>query len=258
MNTIKTFLNNATKAPGEERESYGFSGTSDDVKSSTSAQKAETAGPTEPNDITESYSSAKQEIVTGKDKDISLQNAHNRKLEAKVESSDEVTYDKEVTPLAPKVHERVHRTIVDENQREITRDHHVDHYVQKIQPIAVSEFRETSNAAGTDLTLEQEIDNSHDEEARNAMAKQDAAIQDTAEEDVHHERIDKEDIVHDKTHHHIHERIQPVLEKDIYEKEVRHNKETVKATIHDKDVIDATEVLPTKFVKEEEMDTLEP
>jgi len=107
------------------------------------------------------------------------------------------------------------------------------------------------------LTYEKEIDNHHGEKSKEAIAKQDAAVTSTAEEDVHHEAVDKDDIVHDKTHHHIHERVQPVLEKDVYKKEVRHNKETVKETIQDEDVIDETEVLPTKFVKEDEITALE-
>lgn len=228
MDLLKTFIDNAAKGPGEERDSYTSSGGRDTEESTLDTSDA--AAPT----------------TTRSTKSTSSQ-----QTPAQLDAS--VDYDKDVTAMAPKVHERVHKTIVDENQTEIDRDHHVDHYKQKIQPLHVKKVDATTDSAGVTSHEDKVVDKRHGEETKRAIVEQDAKVADTQDEDVTHMSVQKDDIVHDKTHHHVHERVQPVIEKDVYQTEVRHNKRVVKEDIKDEDIVEQTETLPTKEVQQSDL-----
>lgn len=224
MEAIKTFVNNAYKAPGEERESYTSENTSGDAHSEVAESKTSSAKSVTP--ATTSSTSATKQTST-------------------VANNQGDTFDREIVAEAPVVHERVHKTIIDENQTVVDREHEQDHYKKKIQPIAVKEGEAVEHTAGKNVHEERKLDNSAKENTRAKLAAEDSKLQSTLDTDVKHESVQKADIVNEKTHHHLHERVQPVLEKDVYQKEVRHNQKNVHEVVQDKDKIEETEVLPT-------------
>lgn len=219
MDTIKTFMRNSTKDTADEREPYtsdqATTSGSDDVPTPSSDERSSNTTSTKTTGATKSTSTGTQD------------------------------FDSDITVLPPVTQEHHHKKIIDENETIIDRDHDVDHYKKKIQPIAVAENTDTVDSAGTVAQEERTADNSNPEALKKGLAAQDAP-QNTIDEEVTHESRQKEDKVRDNVHHHVHEAVQPVIEKDVYKTEVRHNKKLVHEQVQEEAVVEPTEVLPTK------------
>lgn len=220
METVKTFFNNASKETAEEREPYTQEGAS--TQTSTPSQDTTTSAKTQSSsaDVNTQQTQAKTGAVTS-----------------------DTTVDRETVSEAPVVHERVHKTVVNVNQTVKDRDHHVDHYKKKIQPIIQKEDVGVTDESSHVTEQERNINRNKDSNTKEAIAAQDAKVKSTQSEDVTHESVQKDDIINDKVHHHVHERVQPVIEKDVYQKEVRHNTKDVHENIQEKDVVEETEQL---------------
>lgn len=228
MDTIKTFVANATKAPGEEREAY--------TQDSTTSSKVDSTKP--------STSSSSQGDAPKVNKQVESTQS-SAKVSGKSGQPTTETYDKEVSSEAPKVHERIHRTEVEEDQDIVDKEHHVNHYKQKIQPIAVKEDDGVTDVQGKVSQTEKAKDLSGHKQTEEQIAKQNSSVTNSSDTAVKHETARKAAEVKESTHHHVHERVQPVIEKDVYQKEVKHNKNFVHEVIQDPDVVEETETLPT-------------
>jgi hypothetical protein len=114
-------------------------------------------------------------------------------------------------------HETREQTIVD-------RERHQDHYHTTIQPLKDSEVEETKHTSETAATEERQINN--DDQGEDVKAKHDAqqaSFQNTTEEAATKEtKVTEPTIEGETVHHHLHETIQPVIEKTRIVPEVTH------------------------------------
>jgi hypothetical protein len=273
--TVETFLTNAGKESRDETESYKYSAgdaaqeAKEEIKdaahsakesASNAADKVkETAKETA--DAAERTAKDTANAAEQKTKEVSAKADAKTSTSASSTSAStstgatshgvgattgDVTVDKDVVEQAPVVHERVHKTIVDENQKVIDRDHDVDHYKKKIQPIQVTEDDGTARQTGKVTHDERKVDLEDDAATKAKLAAEDAKLKSSKDVDVKHEQVQKKDIVNEKEHHHLHEKIQPVIEKDVYQKQVNENVEHIHESVRDKALVEETEVLPTK------------
>lgn len=109
----------------------------------------------------------------------------------------------------------------------------------------MAEATDKVDSNGQVVAEEREVDKTNPKKLNQKLAQQNTE-QDTLDEEDTHESRQKQDEVYDRTHHHTHEAIQPVIEKDVYDTEVRHNKKLVHEHVQEEDVVEATEVLPTE------------
>lgn len=267
METIKTFINNASKETPEECEPYpdllsdSQKDTLEDAKSNLKAgtenvkQNLKSGKENVKSDLQSGKENVKSDLQSSKQNTKSnLQSSktdlksdvQSSKTESKGTSKAPVMEDTTTTSEAPVVHERVHKTIVDENQTVRDVEHHQDHYKKKIQPILQKEDDGVVDTAG-ETKFEAKSINKNDSAATDKkLAAEDAKLKSTSDTDVKHETVQKKDIVNEQDHHHLHERVQPVIERDVYQKEVKHNTKKVHETVQDGDAIEETEVLPPK------------
>ncbi|ORY87684.1 hypothetical protein BCR37DRAFT_375561 [Protomyces lactucae-debilis] len=259
--TVETFLTNAGKETRDDTESYKYSASDAAAEAKEEVKDAAQSAKEKASNAADSVKQSAKETADAaerKTNEVSAK-ANNATTSSASASSTkttgtaragavtgDVTVDKEVVEEAPVVHERVHKTIVDENQTIIDREHDVDHYKKKIQPIAVEQNQGTARQAGKETHAERKVDLEDDAATKAKLAAEDAKLKSTKDVDVKHEQVQKKDIVNEKEHHHLHERVQPVIEKDVYQKQVNKNVDHVHESVRDKAVVEETEVLPTK------------
>lgn len=223
MDTVKTFFKNAAKAPGEEREAYTQPSTSD-VQST---------------DMNES-----DKVPSSKTASTSAKTSSS--------SSADATYDTETTTAAPVVHKHIHHKTIDENQKIIDRDHDVDHYTKKIQPIQVTRSQGIAHVDGTHKDESRSIDKENSKALKKSLDQDQKDLVSTTDVSESHESVNLDNVVNDRTHHHVHEEIVPVIEEDEYATDVKRNTTHIKERIHEQGQVEKREVLPTKKVSEKE------
>lgn len=106
-----------------------------------------------------------------------------------------------------KLHETQEQTVVD-------RERHQDHYHTTVQPLKDQEVEATKHDQVTADTIEREVNNDEDAEKVRAKAEADrAAFKSTSEEERQEKTTIEDTVVGEQVHHHVHETIQPVIEK---------------------------------------------
>lgn len=124
----------------------------------------------------------------------------------------DTTVEQEVAPAVEhehvkKVHETQEQTVVD-------RERHQDHYHTTIQPLKDQEIEATKHDQVTADTIEREVNKDGDAAQVKAKADADRAAHKSTHDEELHEKSSKDDtIVGEHVHHHVHETIQPVIER---------------------------------------------
>lgn len=227
MDTVKTFFNNAAKGPSEEPEAYTTQSSSTDTESSADKAVASTAK-------------------------TPRESANMNQSTKKSTSSSDVSFDTETKTGAPVVHKHIHHKTIDEDQKIIDRDHDVNHYTKKIQPIQVTKSHGVSHVQGTHQDKSRTIEHEDSKLLNEKLKKDKKDLVSTSDLTESHESVKLDDIVNDKTHHHVHEEIVPVVEEDEYAVDVKRNTTHIKERIHEQGKVEDREVLPTKKVSEKE------
>jgi len=198
----------------------------DQTTSSSSSGVAGGAGST--SGTTGSTSSTGVSGTTSTTGETSITGAHVDKV---TEETDTVA-DQEVAPAVE--HDHIHREHETRERDVVEKEVHKDHYHTTIQPLKDTEVQDTEHKFEQKDTEYRNIDK--DDGAAKARVDQKlAGFEDTVDKDATKETAVKEDtVVGEHVHHHLHEIIQPVIEKDVYQKEVTHVTNPIKETVQEK------------------------
>ncbi|GIZ47427.1 hypothetical protein CKM354_001051800 [Cercospora kikuchii] len=145
----------------------------------------------------------------------------------------DTTVEQEVAPAVE------HDTIVKEHetreQKVVDKEKHVDHYHTTVQPLQDREVQETKHDHEQAPTEYRKInkDTKADEAQAQAAAEREK-FRDTVDEGVTHEKkVNEGEVVGEQVHHHLHEVVQPVIEKEIVKPSVTHKTIPVKEVIQE-------------------------
>lgn len=144
------------------------------------------------------------------------------------------------------VQETVNRHQHEQVQVVEDREHHVHHHQQRVQPV-VDKVQQAELHKHNVLPVEHK-ERTHEmtEGAKKALADQQTAYQNT--QTVNPTTRSTEQVAavgQDVTHHHVHETIQPVIQREVVQQEVVHTTVPVHHVIHEKPVVHEATVEPT-------------
>ncbi|KAK1069201.1 hypothetical protein LTR74_005008 [Friedmanniomyces endolithicus] len=142
-------------------------------------------------------------------------------------SVDKVTEETETVADQTREHETRERDVV---EKEI----HKDHYHTTIQPLKDTEVQATEHNFEQAPTEYRSVEKD-DGAAEAKVAKKLAGFHDSVkEEETKETHAQDETVVGEHVHHHLHEIIQPVIEKEVIQKSVTHVTHPIKETVHEK------------------------
>lgn len=126
------------------------------------------------------------------------------------------------------------------------REHHVHHHQQRVQPIADKVVSATTHQHNVVPVEHKERTHEMTDGAKKALADQQAAYQNTSIVNPTTRSTEQLAAVgQDVTHHHVHETIQPVIQREIVQQEVVHTTIPVHHVIHEKPVVHEATIEPT-------------
>jgi len=126
--------------------------------------------------------------------------------------------DQDVQHLAAVTHETHQRHEVEEVQRQREHERHVHHVQHHVQPVLDSEHSaEKVHSKIHPVTKVHETHASTDKDAALLTSVAGKHQDQYTEAPVHRQVVDKGEIVNENLHHHIHNVVQPVIEKDSHE-----------------------------------------
>jgi len=156
------------------------------------------------------------------------------------------------TEIAPEV---VHETVLPSERLEVRKDilqeHELHHHQQRVQPVTDQRILETQHKAQTLETEHHHLKNemAHDDKTRlEGFHTQHRDEQNVA--DTERTRVDLDPTVREKFHHHIHETIQPVIQRETVAPTVVHTKGVVHEHIHDQPIVHDPTIEPAKTLEE--------
>ena len=126
------------------------------------------------------------------------------------------------------------------------REHHVHHHQQRVQPVADKVVNQDVHHHNVLPVEHRERTHEMTEGAKKALADQQSAYQNTQTVNpTTHSREEIAAVGQDVTHHHVHETIQPVIQREVVQQEVVHTTVPVHHVIHEKPVVHEATVEPT-------------
>ncbi|CCG81996.1 protein of unknown function [Taphrina deformans PYCC 5710] len=144
------------------------------------------------------------------------------------------------------VQETIQRNIREETQIVEDREHHVHHHQQRVQPVADRQVAPEIHSHNTLAVEHREKTHEMGEGAKKALAAQQNAYQNTQTVLPTQKQTSTVAAVgQDVTHHHVHETIQPVIQRETIQQEVIHTTIPVHEVIHEKPVVHEATVEPT-------------
>lgn len=121
------------------------------------------------------------------------------------------------------VNEHVTRTQHEEAQRVIDREVHQDHYHTSVQPVKDKEILPEQHTHNQAQVENREIKHGDDSHIRSRLEAEKQQFRSTREVgDVHTTQSQGRDVVGEHIHHHVHENIQPVIQKETIQPSVVH------------------------------------
>ncbi|KAH7321751.1 hypothetical protein BKA65DRAFT_407924 [Rhexocercosporidium sp. MPI-PUGE-AT-0058] len=159
----------------------------------------------------------------------STTNNKDATLDADVSADADTTVDANANPAVEHTHiKKTHET---EEQTFVEKEKHQDHYHTTIQPLKDSEVLPEKH----DYTQETKKRNiNRDEGAAKAKAENDTAgLQSSVDEQTFESATKEPTIVNEHVHHHLHETVQPVIEKEVIDPSVTHKRIDVKENIQE-------------------------
>ncbi|PVH81716.1 hypothetical protein DL98DRAFT_514576 [Cadophora sp. DSE1049] len=140
----------------------------------------------------------------------------------------DTTVDAQVNPAVEHTHvKKAHET---REQTFVEKEKHQDHYHTTVQPLKDSEVLPEKH----DFTQEQKEKNiNRDDGTAREKADNDTAGYQSSIDEKKSESQTKEPTVDEHVHHHLHETVQPVIEKEVLDPSVTHKRVDVKENIQE-------------------------
>ncbi|KJX92998.1 hypothetical protein TI39_contig4463g00002 [Zymoseptoria brevis] len=146
----------------------------------------------------------------------------NTTVDTKTAGADDTTVTQDVNAAVE--HETVRKEFETREHKEIEREIHQDHYHTTVQPLKAKEVEPEKHIHETAATEERQVNNDTEGDKVKAQVEAERSqFQNTSEEIREREVKVQEPTIEGQTvHHHLHETIQPIIEKERVEKEVKH------------------------------------
>ncbi|KAI9884230.1 MAG: hypothetical protein M1823_003979 [Watsoniomyces obsoletus] len=161
----------------------------------------------------------------------------------------DTTVHEKVAPAV--VREEVQHTRHDEVQKAVDREVHVDHYHTSIQPIKAREVLPEEHKHYVAPVEERHIDRGNDAEIRARLEAERAQFKDQhIDAGTVHTQSTAPTVVGEHVHHHVHETIQPVLQKEVIQPTVVHTSIPVHEVIHEQPKVHTASALPAVSLSE--------
>ncbi|KAK6437619.1 hypothetical protein LTR95_006181 [Oleoguttula sp. CCFEE 5521] len=143
----------------------------------------------------------------------------------------DTTVDQEVAPAV----EHEHKTKIHEEreQKVIEKERHQDHYHTTVQPLKDSETLPEKHKTETEATQYKEVEHDDTAAVKARLDNQKSEFKDTKEVNEVEQKAKDKTVEGEHVHHHLHETIQPVIEKDVVEKDVTHKIIPIKEKHHE-------------------------
>lgn len=161
----------------------------------------------------------------------------------------ETTVHETVNPAIE--NERVLRTEQENAQKVVDREVHQDHHHTSVQPIQHKEVLPESHTHNMVGTEEREFRHGNDEHVRQRLENERAQFKSTREVgDVQHTTTEAPVVAGEHVHHHVHETIQPVVQKETVQPSVVHTTIPVHEVHHNESKHHAASALPAVTMAE--------
>ncbi|GAP87986.1 putative NADH:flavin oxidoreductase NADH oxidase [Rosellinia necatrix] len=139
---------------------------------------------------------------------------------------------KETAPAVE--HETVHKRHEQREQKLLERERHQDHYKTTVQPLQEREVKPERHHYERDDVQHRHVDLDRNTDARAMLERKQAQFKNTRQEaDTHHEMVQEPTLTSEHVHHHLHETVQPIIERETVMPSVTHKKIPIKETIQD-------------------------
>ncbi|KAK1816925.1 hypothetical protein LTR12_008647 [Friedmanniomyces endolithicus] len=215
----------ADSAKGKANEAASSAkGTANDAASSAKAKAYDTA---------DSTKAKANDASSGTTTSASGSTAeHSAASVDKVTEETETVADQTVAPAVE--HDTIKREHETRDRDVVEKEIHKDHYHTTIQPLKDTEVQATQHEFEQAPTEYRSVDKD-DGAAEAKVAKKLAGFHDSVkEEETKETHAQDETVVGEHVHHHLHEIIQPVIEKEVIQKSVTHVTHPIKETVHEK------------------------
>ncbi|KAI4722837.1 hypothetical protein E4T48_01029 [Aureobasidium sp. EXF-10727] len=145
----------------------------------------------------------------------------------------DTTVDQTIAPAVE--HETIKHEHETREQKVVDRERHQDHYHTTIQPLKDQQVDETKHTTEVDATQERQINkDKQGDQVKAKVAADQAAFKDTTVEAATEETKTAEPTaVAESVHHHLHETIQPVIEREHIVPEVTHKVKPVHEVVQE-------------------------
>ncbi|KAI0162341.1 hypothetical protein GGR57DRAFT_517666 [Xylariaceae sp. FL1272] len=139
------------------------------------------------------------------------------------------THTKDTAPAVE--HEKIRHKHEHREQEVIDRERHQDHYKTTVQPLKDRDVAGTEHRYESAGVQHRNITHDKGDDARAILARKKAQFDDTSVDvGTEHTRTKEAPEVHEHVHHHLHETIQPIIEKETVLPSVTHKKIPIKET----------------------------
>ncbi|KAI4852191.1 hypothetical protein E4T44_01650 [Aureobasidium sp. EXF-8845] len=147
----------------------------------------------------------------------------------------DTTVTQEIAPAVE--HEHVKHEHETREQKVVDREIHQDHYHTTVQPLQDREVADVKENTVVDATEERKINKDKEgEKVKAQVAADQAAFKNTHDEETHETKSTEATASATSVHHHLHETIQPVIEKEVIVPELTHKIKPVHEVVTEKSV----------------------
>jgi hypothetical protein len=149
------------------------------------------------------------------------------------------------------VNEHINSATHNESQDVVDREVHQDHHHLSVQPIHETETQPTTHSHQQDEVETREIAHGDESKVKQQMAAETGQFHDTRDvADVSHTASIGPTVAGEHVHHHVHETIQPVVEKDVLQPHVVHTTHPIHEIHHNEPKHHAASNLPEVSMEE--------
>jgi len=149
------------------------------------------------------------------------------------------------------VNEHINSAMHNESQDIVDREVHQDHHHLSVQPVHKTETEPTTHSHQQDEVETREVAHGDDSKVQQQMAAEVGQFHDTRDvADVSHTASMGPTVAGEHIHHHVHETIQPVVEKDILQPHVVHTTHPIHEIHHNEPKHHAASNLPEVSMEE--------
>jgi len=153
--------------------------------------------------------------------------------------------------LAPVVHEHITKKEQEDIQTVIEKEEHQDIYHTTVQPVKDTEIKPEQHKYEQAAVANREFDHDDASRVQARLAEEAAQFRNTVSEgETQRTRVVEPEVVSEHKHIHIHETIQPVIEKETVVPTVIHTTVPIHEVHHEASVFEGTSVAPVMTAEE--------